>query len=191
MYVRWSFTCLQVCQWLAIGPCTPISSTNKTDRSEKKPEILLKMAINKPKTNVSCPQRRLCDGSDIHQFVQWHISCFQSPCDMSATMFGSFVFIPVYCIPRFCFIWFFLIIYFCSCYVSLSKCYSCCLIETRRVLLVGQGLFSLSYHMNYHLDCSFFFLCNVMSVIVRPVSCVPNVVSVSELSISNCSFGFL
>ena len=37
----------------------------------------------------------------------------------------------------------------------------------------------------------FFFLCNVMSIIVHPVSCVANVVSVSGLSISNCSFGFL
>ena len=35
------------------------------------------------------------------------------------------------------------------------------------------------------------FLCNVMSIIVRSVSCGPYVVSVSELSISNCSFGFL
>jgi hypothetical protein len=34
-------------------------------------------------------------------------------------------------------------------------------------------------------------LCNVMSIIVRPVSCVPNVVSVSGLSISNCAFEFL
>jgi len=40
---------LQVCQWLAVGrwfsPGFPISSTNKTDRSEKT-EILLKMALN-------------------------------------------------------------------------------------------------------------------------------------------------
>jgi hypothetical protein len=40
---------LQVCQWLAVcrlfSPGTPMSSTNKTDRSEKN-EILLKMAIN-------------------------------------------------------------------------------------------------------------------------------------------------
>jgi len=40
---------LQVCQWLAVGRWFtagfPISSTNKTDRSEKT-EILLKMALN-------------------------------------------------------------------------------------------------------------------------------------------------
>jgi hypothetical protein len=43
---------LQVCQWLAVcrwfSPGTPISSTNKTDRSEKT-EILLKMPINQTK----------------------------------------------------------------------------------------------------------------------------------------------
>jgi hypothetical protein len=43
---------LQVCQWFAVcrwfSPSTPMSSTNKTDRSEKT-EILLKMAINQTK----------------------------------------------------------------------------------------------------------------------------------------------
>jgi hypothetical protein len=43
---------LQVCQWLAVcrwfSPGIPISSTTKTDRSEKN-EILLKMAINQTK----------------------------------------------------------------------------------------------------------------------------------------------
>jgi hypothetical protein len=98
----------------------------------------------------------LCDGSDIQQFVQWHISCFQSRGVISATMFGSFVFTPVYCIPRSCFVCFFLNISLCSCYDSLSKWCSCCLIVTRRVRIVEQGLFSLSYHLNNHLDCSFF-----------------------------------
>ena len=111
---------------------------------------------NQNQTQV-VPNARLCDGSDIHQFVQWHISCFQSRGVMSATMFSSFVLIPVYCIPRSCFICFFLIISFCSCYDSLSKWNWCCLIETRRVPLVEQGLFSLSYHLNYYLDCKFFF----------------------------------
>jgi hypothetical protein len=39
----------------------------------------------------------------------------------SATMFGLLIFTPVYFIPRFCFICFFLIISFCSFYDSLSK----------------------------------------------------------------------
>ena len=41
--------CDKVCQWLAAGrwlsPCTPVSSTNKTDRHDIN-EILLKVALN-------------------------------------------------------------------------------------------------------------------------------------------------
>jgi hypothetical protein len=62
------------------------------------------------------------------------------------------------------------------------------LIETRQVPLVEQGLFSLSYHLNCIIWIVGGFLCNVMSIIIRPVSCVPNVVSVSELTISNSVF---
>jgi hypothetical protein len=37
--------CDQVCQWLAAGRCTPVSSTNTTDRHHIT-EILLKVALN-------------------------------------------------------------------------------------------------------------------------------------------------
>jgi hypothetical protein len=45
--------CDKVCQWLATGgwfsPCTPISSTNKTDRHDIA-ELLFKVVLN---TNIS------------------------------------------------------------------------------------------------------------------------------------------
>ena len=157
MYARWSLHALQVCQWLVGGFHQVLRFPPPNWLQWKKRNIVENGDKSNQKQTKVVPNSRLCDGSDIQQFVQWHISCLQSRGVMSGTMSGSFVFTPVYCIPRSCFICFFLIISFWSCYDSLSKCYSCCLIETRRVLLVGQGLFSLSFHMNYHLDCSFFF----------------------------------
>ena len=155
MFVVEVLHALQVNRCLALGrwfsPCSPISSTNKTDRSEKN-EILMKMAINQTKNKRKLSPTLGCVMGPIFTSLSNDISCFQSHGVMSAKMFGLFDFIPVYCIPRSCFICFFLIISFCSCYDSLCKWYSCCLIETRRIRLVEQGLFSLSYHLNYHMD---------------------------------------
>ena len=88
---------------------------------------------------------------------------------------------------------FFLIISFCSCYRSLSKWYSCCLIEKRRVLLVEQGLFSLSYHLNYHLDCrgvfcrSLFILSLVCLMLSVSLNC-PFLIAPSVFSNGNVIF---
>jgi hypothetical protein len=48
--------CDDVCQWLTAGrwfsPCTPVSSTNKSDRNDIT-EILMKVALNTIKPNIS------------------------------------------------------------------------------------------------------------------------------------------
>jgi hypothetical protein len=102
---------LQLSQWLAacrwFSSSTPISSTNKTDRSEKT-EILLKMAIHQTKNNRKLSPTLGCVmGPIFTSLSNDYISCFQSHGVMFATMFGLFVFIPVYCIPRSCCICFF------------------------------------------------------------------------------------
>jgi hypothetical protein len=55
--VLYTALCDKVCQWFATGqwfsPCTPISSTNKTDRHDIA-EILLKVALkSKPNQTIS------------------------------------------------------------------------------------------------------------------------------------------
>jgi hypothetical protein len=102
---------LQVCQWLAVGrwfsPCTPISSTNKTDRSEKT-EILLKMAINQTKNKRKLSSTLVCVmgliftslSNDIFHVFSPVVSC-PLQCSVCSSLF------LVYCIPRFCFICFF------------------------------------------------------------------------------------
>ena len=61
---------------------------------------------------------------------------------------------------------------------------------TRRVPLVGQGQFSLSHHLNYHLDFSgVFCVMQCRSLFVLSFVC-PVFANVSGLSISDCSFDF-
>jgi hypothetical protein len=47
--IHWSFSCFQLtvkaCQWLATGPGTPVSSTNKIDHHDIT-EVLLNVASN-------------------------------------------------------------------------------------------------------------------------------------------------
>ena len=151
---------LQVCQWHAVcrwfSPSSPISATNKTDRSEKT-EILLKMAINQAKNKRKLTPTLGCVMGPIFTSLSNDIVHVFSPvvsCPLQCSVRLSLL--PFIVFLRLALSMFFLIISICSCYDSLSKWCSCCLIVTRRVPLVEQGLFSLSYHLNYHLDCSFF-----------------------------------
>ena len=151
---------LQVCQWLAVGwwfsPVLRFPPPIKLN-AVKKNEILLKMAINKTKNKCKLSPTLGCVmgpiftslSNDIFHVFSPVVSC-PLQCSVRSSVFPFIVFLGL--------AWsvFFLIIFVCSCYRSLSKWYSCCLIEKRRVLLVEQGLFSFSYHLNYHLDCSFF-----------------------------------
>ena len=90
---------LQVCQWLAVGwwfsPGTPISSTNKTDHSEKT-EILLKMAINQPKNKRKLSPTLGCVMGPIFTSLSNDIFHVFSPvvsCSVRSSLFPFFLFL--------------------------------------------------------------------------------------------------
>ena len=118
------------------------------------------------------------------------LSCVQFRDVMSATMSASFVFTPICFIPGSCFIYvfsdYFLIQLFIT--ILIANDVSCPLAVTRRVPLVAQGTVFPSVALVFSSGFYWGFLRSVISVIVRPVSCLSNVVSVSGLSIFDSGF---
>jgi hypothetical protein len=94
---------LQLCQWLAacrwFSPGTPISSTDKTDRSEKT-EILLKMAIHQTKNNRKLSPTLGCVmgpiftslSNDIFHVFSPMVSC-SLQCSVCSSLFPCIVFL--------------------------------------------------------------------------------------------------
>jgi hypothetical protein len=116
---------LQVCQWLAVfrlfSTSNPISSTNKTDRSEKN-EILLKMSINQTKNKrklsptLGCVMGPIFTSvfNDIFHVLRSVVSC-PLQCSVRSSLLPFIVFLGL------ALSMFFLIISLCSCYDSLCK----------------------------------------------------------------------
>jgi hypothetical protein len=73
--------------------------------------------------------------NDIFHVFRPMVSC-PLQCSVHSSLFSFIVFLGL------ALSMFFLIVFLCSCYDSLCKWCSCCLIVTRRVRLVEQGLFS-------------------------------------------------
>jgi isoprenylcysteine carboxyl methyltransferase (ICMT) family protein YpbQ len=114
--------------------------------------------------------------NDIFHVFRPMVSC-PLQCSVHSSLFSFIVFLGL------ALSMFFLIVSLCSCYDSLCKWCSCCLIVTRRVRLVEQGLFSLSYHLHYHLNCcGVFCVMQCRSLLILSLVCL-------MLSVSlNCPF---
>ena len=103
--MRCTTLCDKVCQWLATGrwfsPCTPVSSTNKTDRHDIT-GILLKVALNTIKPNLTSTEAIFRKGEvegywATHIIFHSFVFC-EGIIDESRRLFWKFWRVPPLCI---------------------------------------------------------------------------------------------